>query len=105
MTERDSARDSAQDEPDADDDLSWRRRRDRPLGFVAWLLASLLIAPVRIYQTMISPLFGPTCRFQPTCSQYFIESVKKHGPVRGAWRGLCRIARCHPFHPGGYDPP
>jgi len=64
-----------------------------------------LIAAVRIYQWTISPLIGPRCRFEPSCSVYFILSVEKYGVVRGALRGLARIARCHPFHPGGYDPP
>lgn len=65
----------------------------------------LLIALVRGYQLAISPLLGPRCRFQPTCSQYFIESVRKHGAIRGAWRGLRRIGRCHPWGGSGYDPP
>ena len=53
----------------------------------------------------LSPLVGRQCRFQPTCSNYFIGSVAKHGAVRGAWRGVLRVLRCHPWHPGGYDPP
>ena len=64
-----------------------------------------LVGAVRIYQWTISPLLGPRCRFEPSCSAYFILSVEKHGAIRGALRGLARIARCHPFHPGGYDPP
>ena len=82
--------------------------RERPadeVGFFRWLFSGLLIAPVRFYQRVISPMFGPTCRFHPTCSEYFVQSVRKHGPLLGTWRGLCRIARCHPFHPGGEDPP
>lgn len=65
----------------------------------------LLIVLVRGYQWLISPVLGPHCRFQPTCSVYFIESVRKYGAIRGAWRGILRICRCHPWHPGGYDPP
>ncbi len=65
----------------------------------------LLIVGVRLYQGLISPWIGRHCRFTPTCSEYFIQSVKKHGALRGSWRGLCRICRCHPFHPGGDDPP
>ena len=65
----------------------------------------VLILLVRVYQLTLSPLLGRCCRFQPSCSQYFIEAVQKYGAVRGAWRGLCRICRCHPFRPGGYDPP
>ena len=69
------------------------------------LPALLLVGAVRCYQVWISPLLGPTCRFTPTCSQYAIEAVRKYGALRGAWKATCRIARCHPFHPGGHDPP
>ena len=71
------------------------------VGLPSWLL----IAAVRLYQITLSPVLGRQCRFQPTCSQYFILAVKKYGAVRGSCRGLLRICRCHPFHPGGYDPP
>ncbi len=64
-----------------------------------------LIGLVLLYKLLLSPLLGPHCRFQPSCSTYFIEAVRKYGAVRGAWRGLCRIARCHPWNPGGWDPP
>jgi putative membrane protein insertion efficiency factor len=69
------------------------------------LPARLLILLVRTYQWTLSPLLGPCCRFQPTCSRYFIEAVEKYGAIRGSWRGICRVCRCHPFHPGGDDPP
>jgi hypothetical protein len=69
------------------------------------LLASVLIAFVRLYQITLSPFLGRQCRFQPTCSHYFIGAVEKYGPLRGAWRGTKRICRCHPFCRGGYDPP
>ena len=65
----------------------------------------LLIAGVRCYQWLLSPLLGLRCRFQPSCSEYFVGAVRKHGAIYGSWRGLRRIARCHPWHPGGYDPP
>jgi putative membrane protein insertion efficiency factor len=65
----------------------------------------LLIAGVRCYQWLLSPLLGLRCRFQPSCSEYFVGSVRKHGAIYGSWRGLRRIARCHPWHRGGYDPP
>jgi putative membrane protein insertion efficiency factor len=65
----------------------------------------LLILMVRGYQITLSPLLGRHCRFEPSCSHYFIGSVRKYGAVRGALRGMRRIAKCHPFHPGGYDPP
>jgi hypothetical protein len=71
------------------------------VGLPSWLL----IAAVRLYQITLSPVLGRQCRFQPTCSQYFILAVKKYGAVRGSCRGVLRICRCHPFHPGGYDPP
>jgi putative membrane protein insertion efficiency factor len=60
---------------------------------------------IRCYQTGISPLLGSSCRFTPTCSQYAVESLEKYGFFRGCWRALRRILRCHPFNPGGYDPP
>jgi putative membrane protein insertion efficiency factor len=69
------------------------------------LISSLLILGVRVYQLCISPLIGPTCRYQPSCSQYFILAVQKYGPIRGACRGILRICRCHPWAKGGYDPP
>ena len=65
----------------------------------------VLIGLVRIYQWTISPMLGRHCRFEPTCSAYFIESVRKHGAIRGAIRGIWRILRCNPWNPGGYDPP
>ncbi len=67
--------------------------------------AAFLIGLVIIYKLTLSPLLGRHCRFTPTCSAYFRASVEKHGAVRGALKGLARIARCHPWHPGGYDPP
>ena len=63
------------------------------------------ITAVVAYKLTLSPLLGRHCRFQPTCSTYFREAVEKHGAVRGAAKGLARIGRCHPWHPGGYDPP
>jgi uncharacterized protein len=69
------------------------------------LVAGLLIGAVRIYQWTLSPLIGRHCRFDPTCSQYFIAAVKKYGPFRGTARGLWRICRCNPWNPGGFDPP
>ena len=65
----------------------------------------LLIGMVRFYQRAISPLLGSNCRFSPTCSQYAIEAIEKYGVIRGIWKSVKRIARCHPFSPGGYDPP
>ncbi len=76
-----------------------------PLKWISALVSSVLIGLVRVYQWTLSPLIGRQCRFEPTCSHYFIGAVRQYGPWRGAWKGICRICRCHPFHPGGYDPP
>ncbi|MCE3014846.1 MAG: membrane protein insertion efficiency factor YidD [Pirellula sp.] len=69
------------------------------------LLSRVLISIVRFYQRAISPLLGSNCRFTPTCSQYMVESIEKHGPIKGCAKGVWRICKCQPFHPGGYDPP
>ncbi|QDT06434.1 Putative membrane protein insertion efficiency factor [Rubripirellula lacrimiformis] len=68
-------------------------------------IQAAIILPIRFYQIAISPLLGPNCRFTPTCSQYTIESIRKFGVIRGIYRGTRRIMRCHPWNPGGYDPP
>ena len=68
------------------------------------LAARALIRLARLYQATLSPFIGRQCRFVPTCSVYFIESVEKYGALRGLWKGLRRILRCHPFSRGGYDP-
>jgi len=70
-----------------------------------WLLNGLVIALVKLYRLCVRPLLPPMCRFEPSCSEYMILSVRKYGPFRGAWKGIRRIGRCHPWHPGGYDPP
>ena len=77
----------------------------RPWRYLAAFPSWLLVAAVRGYQLGISPWIGPRCRFEPTCSQYYIEAVQKYGAIRGSWRGLCRICRCHPWGGSGYDPP
>ncbi len=59
---------------------------------------------IRIYQLTLSPMFGPRCRFYPSCSHYGMEAIDKHGALRGSWLTLKRIGRCHPFHEGGFDP-
>jgi putative membrane protein insertion efficiency factor len=64
----------------------------------------LLLSLINSYRHFVSPLFPPSCRFQPTCSQYALESIEKHGSVKGSWLAIQRILRCHPFNPGGYDP-
>ncbi|TDE21447.1 membrane protein insertion efficiency factor YidD [Actinomadura sp. 6K520] len=67
-------------------------------------VASLLILLVRAYRRFLSPLLGQQCRFQPSCSAYGLEALQVHGALRGTWLTARRIARCHPFHPGGHDP-
>lgn len=68
------------------------------------MIRRLLILPIRAYQRFISPMRPPRCRFYPTCSHYAVEAIQKHGPIRGLWLALVRILKCHPLHPGGYDP-
>lgn len=68
-----------------------------------WLTAAL-IAPIRAYKLVVSPLLPPSCRFTPTCSAYAVEAIECHGPLRGVWLGTRRICRCHPWGGSGYDP-
>jgi putative membrane protein insertion efficiency factor len=65
---------------------------------------TVLILFVRAYQVSLGPLLPPSCRYYPSCSAYAIEALEKHGALRGSWLAAKRIARCHPFRPGGYDP-
>ncbi|MEO1618235.1 MAG: membrane protein insertion efficiency factor YidD [Planctomycetota bacterium] len=65
----------------------------------------ILIGLIRFYQTRISPLFAPRCRFTPSCSQYALEAIRNRGALRGCFYAVRRILKCHPFHPGGHDPP
>ncbi|MGC9525921.1 MAG: membrane protein insertion efficiency factor YidD [Limnospira sp.] len=64
----------------------------------------ILIAVIKGYKLLISPLLPPACRFQPTCSEYAMEAIGRFGVFRGGWMAIGRILRCHPLHPGGYDP-
>lgn len=68
------------------------------------MMKKVLIYLIIFYRKLISPLFPPSCRFQPTCSQYALDAINKYGAVKGSWLAIKRISRCHPFHPGGYDP-
>lgn len=63
-----------------------------------------LLLGVRAYQSLLSPLLPPACRFTPTCSAYAATALERHGALRGSWLALRRLARCHPWNPGGYDP-
>lgn len=69
------------------------------------MIARLLMLLIRVYQRVLSPLLGPVCRFEPSCSRYTHECLRLHGAAKGSYLGFRRIIRCHPFHPGGYDPP
>ncbi|MBW2466498.1 MAG: membrane protein insertion efficiency factor YidD [Deltaproteobacteria bacterium] len=73
-------------------------------GFLQKCCTHFFLAMIRTYQLLVSPLFPPTCRFTPTCSQYAIDAIKYHGAVKGFFMALWRILRCHPFSDGGYDP-
>ena len=68
------------------------------------VLTSILVGMVRFYQLAVSPLFPPSCRHIPTCSNYTIEAIKIHGPFRGSWLGIKRLAKCHTWGTSGYDP-
>jgi putative membrane protein insertion efficiency factor len=70
-----------------------------------WAGTMTLIGLIRVYQLTLSPLLGPACRFQPTCSRYMVEAVRKYGLLKGFSRGILRLSRCHPWNPGGDDPP
>lgn len=67
-------------------------------------MRNLLIGFVRGYQYLIGPLLGNHCRYYPSCSHYTVEALETHGAVQGSWMALRRLLRCHPWHPGGYDP-
>jgi hypothetical protein len=68
-------------------------------------MKKLLIILIKIYRKYISPLKGSnTCRFYPTCSQYSLEAIEKYGSIKGSYLSVKRVLKCHPFHPGGYDP-
>lgn len=66
--------------------------------------ARLLMLLITGYRRFISPMIPPRCRFAPSCSAYALQAVAEHGAARGAWLAVCRVGRCHPFNPGGYDP-
>ncbi|AYH46213.1 membrane protein insertion efficiency factor YidD [Azoarcus sp. DN11] len=67
-------------------------------------MKSLLLGLLRAYRYAISPMLGRNCRFHPSCSEYAAEAVQRHGALKGGWLAVKRVGRCHPFHPGGYDP-
>lgn len=67
-------------------------------------MKAFLLLLIRLYRRGVSPLLPARCRYYPTCAAYAEEAVLKHGPAQGGWLAVKRVARCHPFHPGGYDP-
>lgn len=67
-------------------------------------MRKLATAPIKLYRYAISPMMASHCRFYPTCSCYALEAIEQHGLTRGGWLALCRLGRCHPWNPGGYDP-
>jgi putative membrane protein insertion efficiency factor len=75
---------------------------DRPS--VPSVPALLLILPIEGYRRVVSPFLGQRCRFAPSCSAYAVDAIRMHGTIRGLWLAACRIARCHPWNPGGVDP-
>ena len=88
-----------------------QRSRSEALVAARWLLRALVRLPAllllgifRAWQLFVSPLYGQTCRFYPSCSAYGVEAVRRHGAVRGAWLTARRLVRCHPWNPGGVDP-
>ncbi|KAA0889713.1 membrane protein insertion efficiency factor YidD [Oryzomonas japonica] len=68
------------------------------------MLKRIALIVIRLYQKLLSPLLPQTCRFYPSCSEYSRESIIRYGVVRGVWLTLIRLCKCHPFHPGGFDP-
>mgnify|MGYP003356628115 FL=1 len=74
------------------------------LHTISRTMARLLILPIRFYQKFISPLTAPSCRYTPTCSQYAVEALRKHGPLKGMYLAVRRLLRCHPWGGHGHDP-
>jgi putative membrane protein insertion efficiency factor len=77
------------------------------LHWASRLAVGLLVVAIRLYQVTLSPLLaacGPVCRFEPSCSRYMIDALRKYGLIKGLARGILRVSRCHPWHPGGPDP-
>ena len=94
--------------PDSFDSVVFDSKVPQPstwLQRVVLVPAATAILLIRCYQFLLSPVLGRTCRFHPSCSQYYILALRKYGLYSGSWRGICRILRCHPWNPGGYDPP
>lgn len=67
-------------------------------------MKAILLALIRAYQYLLRPMLGANCRFAPSCSEYARDAIVRHGALRGTWLAARRVVRCHPYHPGGYDP-
>jgi uncharacterized protein len=76
----------------------------RAVTLLLLLPRRVLATAIRGYQVVVSPALPPSCRFTPSCSQYALEAITRHGAFRGSWLAARRLVRCHPFHPGGFDP-
>ncbi|MEO2268850.1 membrane protein insertion efficiency factor YidD [Pseudoalteromonas pernae] len=74
------------------------------LAFILAIPKNTLIAVIKVYQKWISPMLGPNCRFNPSCSSYALQAIKLHGAIKGSWLAAKRIVKCHPLHAGGDDP-
>ena len=74
------------------------------MRFVQELPKRMMLALLRFYKREISPMLPDACRFRPTCSEYAMQAIQKYGVLKGGYLAIRRILRCHPFHPGGYDP-
>lgn len=74
------------------------------MNLISRIIATLLLGLIGIWRLGISPWLGPRCRFAPSCSRYASEAIRELGPARGSWLAIRRIGKCHPWHPGGYDP-
>lgn len=75
------------------------------LKLVLKIFQKLILGLIAAYRLLVGPLLPPACRFYPSCSEYASESVTRHGPLKGSWRAILRLLKCHPFHPGGVDLP
>jgi len=84
--------------------IAFRPQRGNPPARGSPVVKRFVLASLRGYKRFISPWLGQHCRFHPTCSMYMYEAVQKHGTAKGVWLGTKRVCRCHPLHPGGFDP-
>jgi putative membrane protein insertion efficiency factor len=83
--------------------LDEKAKQDSPLALPGQFFTALFTGLIRLYQIIHLPFFKGSCRFEPTCSQYALEAIRAHGPIKGVWLGLRRMSKCHPFHKGGFD--